>query len=85
MEVFGIAGEIAIILSGFVMGGVELVKRVYEKDWETVAIIIVAGLLGGLGGVYFGIDFITGIVYGLAASGIITLAQNIGKGKNDKR
>lgn len=81
MEILGITGEIAIILSGFVMGGVELIKRIFEHDWETVAIIIVAGLLGGLGGVYFGIDFITGIVYGLAASGIITLAQNIGKGK----
>lgn len=81
MEVFGIAGEVAIILSGFVMGGVELVKRLYEKDWETAAIIVVASLLGGFGGLYFGLDFITGMVFGLSSSGIITLAQNIGKAK----
>lgn len=78
MEVIGITGVTAVILTGFVMGGVELVKRAFKKDWQTVAIILVAGTLGGVGGLYTGVDFLAGIVYGFAASGFITLAQNVG-------
>lgn len=81
MEVLGITGIAAIVLYGFVMGGVELVKRAFKKDWQAVAIIVVSGILGGAGGLYLGTDFLAGVVYGLAASGFITLAQNVG----DKR
>lgn len=79
LEVLGITGIAAIVLYGFVMGGTELVKRVFKKDWQAVAIIVVAGLCGGLGGLYLGTDFLAGVVYGLAASGFITLAQNFGE------
>lgn len=79
MEVLGITGLAAVILTGLVMGGVELVKRAFSKDWRAVATIIVSGLLGGLGGLYLGTDFLAGVVYGLAASGFVTLAQNFGE------
>ena len=81
MEALGITGLAAVVLTGLVMGGVELVKRLFDGDIRASVIIVVAGLLGGLGGLYLGTDFLAGVVYGLAASGYITLAQNIGKGK----
>ena len=79
MEVFNLDAMTAAILTGLVMGGVELIKRLFSKDWQAVAIIVVASLIGGLAGVALGINVLEGIVYGLAASGYITLAQNIGK------
>lgn len=81
MEVLGITGLAAAVLTGLVMGGVELVKRAFDHDWRTVAIIVVAGLLGGLGGLYMGTNFLAGVVFGFAASGYVTLVQNIGKDK----
>lgn len=81
MEALGITGLAAVVLTGLVMGGVELVKRLFDGDIRASIIIVVAGILGGIGGLYLGTDFLAGVVYGLAASGYITLAQNIGKSK----
>lgn len=78
-EILGLDAVTAIILAGLVMGGVELVKRLFSKDWKAVAIILVASLVGGLAGMALGISILQGIAYGLAASGYVTLAQNIGK------
>lgn len=78
-EILNLDAMTAAILTGLVMGGVELVKRLFNKDWQAVAIILVASLIGGLAGMAMGINILEGIVYGLAASGYITLAQNIGK------
>ena len=36
------------ILIAFVMGGTELVKQAFDKNWRVVAIIVVAVLIGGL-------------------------------------
>lgn len=62
-----------------VAGFIELVKRAFAKDWQTVVIIAGAGIVGGVCG-YFeleGIDIATGVVAGLSASGLITVVQNI--------
>lgn len=81
METLGITGVAAILLVGAVMGFVELVKRVFDKDWRAVVIIIGSGLVGGLVSLFpeMGFSFLTGVVGGLAASGFITLGQNVGK------
>ena len=79
MDVLGITGLAAAILTGLVAGVVELVKRVFDKDWRAAVTIVLAGLVGGLGALYMGTDFLAGVVFGLAASGFITIAQNIGK------
>lgn len=73
--------QLGIIGVGAVAGAVELVKRVFERDWKAVVTIIVAGLVGGLISLFpeMNFDFLTGVVGGLAASGFITLGQNIGK------
>lgn len=78
MELFGLTAVAALTLTGLVAGGTELVKRAADKDWRAFFTIVVAAIIGGFGGMYLGINFLEGIVFGLAASGYITIAQNIG-------
>lgn len=78
-EILGLDTVTAIILTGLVMGGVELVKRLLDKDWRAALIIAVAAIVGGIAGLALGINILQGIAYGLAASGYVTFAQNIGK------
>jgi len=79
MEILGIDALVAAVLTGLVAGVVELIKRVFDKDWKAVATILAAALVGGAGGLVFGVNFLVGMVFGLSASGFITIAQNIGK------
>lgn len=79
MEILGLSSLATVVLTGLVAGGTELVKRVFDRDWRTVATIIVAAIIGGLGGLVFSADFLVGMVFGLASSGYITIAQNIAK------
>lgn len=78
-ELLGLDAMTAIILTGLVMGGAELIKRLFDKDWRAAAIIVSSSVIGGLAGMSLGITVLQGIAFGLAASGYITLAQNIGK------
>ena len=83
-DILGLDATTALILTGLVMGGVELVKRLFKKDWKAVAIIFTSAVIGGVAGAILGILPLQGIAYGLAASGYITLVQNIGtKGSDD--
>ena len=78
MEPFDIDPIVAAILLGMVSGVVELIKRLFEKDWKAVAIILGAGITGALVGLLVAINPLIGAVIGFAASGYITIAQNIG-------
>lgn len=78
MEVFDLSPIAAAILLGMVAGVVELIKRVFEKDWKAVAIILGAGITGALTALLIAINPLIGAVIGLAASGYITIVQNIG-------
>jgi hypothetical protein len=79
MEILGLSTLATVVLTGLVAGGTELVKRLFDADWRTVITIIVAALIGGFGGLVFGANFLVGMVFGLAASGYITIAQNVAK------
>lgn len=79
MEVFNLDTITTAVLLGMVAGVVELIKRVFAKDWKAVAIIIGAGVAGALTGLLLTISPLIGAVVGLAASGYITIAQNIAK------
>lgn len=79
MEVFDLDAVTAAILLGMVAGAVEVIKRAFEKDWKAVAIILGAAATGALVGLAISINPLIGAVVGLAASGFITIAQNIGK------
>lgn len=78
MDVFNLDPVVAAILLGMVAGVVELIKRLFEKDWKAVAIILGAGITGALVGLATAINPLIGAVVGFAASGYITIAQNIG-------
>lgn len=78
MEVFDLDPVVAAILLGMVAGVVELIKRAFEKDWKAVAIIIGAGAAGALTALLVAVNPLIGAVVGFAASGYITIVQNIG-------
>ena len=78
MDVFNLDAVTTAILLGMVAGVVELIKRAFEKDWKAVAIILGAGVTGALVALATAINPLIGAVVGLAASGFITIAQNIG-------
>lgn len=77
--VFGLDAMTALVLTGLVMGGVELVKRLSAKDWTAAGVILAAAVIGCLGGMWMGVDPLKGMAYGLAASGYVSLVQNVGK------
>lgn len=80
MEVFNLDPVTAAILLGMVAGVVELIKRAFDKDWKAVCIITGAGVTGLLVSLAIGVNpLLIGAVVGLASSGFITIAQNIGK------
>lgn len=78
MDVFDLDPVSTAILLGMVAGVVELIKRAFKKDWKAVCIIAAAGITGTLVGFAIGINPLIGAVVGLAASGFVTIAQNIG-------
>lgn len=78
MDVFNLDPVTVAILLGMVAGVVELVKRAFAKNWRVVSIIASAGVTGALVALASGINPLVGAVIGLAASGYITIVQNIG-------
>lgn len=74
----GLDATAAIVMVGLVMGGAELVKRLFAKDWKAAAIIAVCGLIGAGAGFALGITALQGLAFGMAATGYYSLAQRIG-------
>lgn len=84
IEVFELDAVTAAILLGMVAGVIEMIKRAFEKDWKSVAVIAGAGITGALVGLAISINPLIGAVVGLAASGFITIAQNVGHSVKSK-
>lgn len=78
MDIFNLDPVQAAIMLGMVAGVVELIKRTFAKDWKVCAVIAGAGLTGALTALCVNINPLIGAVVGFAASGFITIAQNIG-------
>ncbi len=79
MEVFELDPVIVTVMLGMVAGVVELIKRLFDKDWRSAAIIAGSGTAGALTALLLSVNPLIGAVVGLAASGYITIAQNIAK------
>lgn len=85
MEVFNLDPIQTAIMLGMVAGVVEFVKHFcafLAKDtaeWKPCAIIATAGITGALTALALSLNPLIGAVVGFAASGYITIAQNIGK------
>lgn len=78
-SILGISATAALLLTGFVTGFVEMAKAFFDGDIRKGVIIIVAGVAGGAVAPLVGLSIVTGVVGGFAASGAVTLAQNLGK------
>lgn len=70
------------LLTLFAIGGTELVKQAFNRNWQAVVIISVCAIIGGLGGLFVlpVIGFAPGLAIGLSASGLITGVQKFGNG-----
>ena len=85
MEIFNLDPITVAIMLGMVAGVVEFVKAACVAfftdghQWKTCAIIAAAGITGALTANALGLNPLMGTVVGFAASGYVTIAQNIGK------
>lgn len=85
MEAFNLDPITAAIFLGMVAGAVEFIKRAWAAiftdwhEWRACAIIAAAAVTGAFTASNMGMDVMMGAVIGLAASGYVTIAQNIGK------
>lgn len=61
-----------------VVGAVEFVKRVFDKDFRSAAIIVVAGVVGAILAPQIAVSWFNGLILGLGASGLVTTASLIG-------
>lgn len=73
-----IDGVAAVAIVAMVVAVIELLKRLYQKDWATATYIVAAGVVGVLGGLLLGTNLIYAGILGLAASGVYKLAQTAG-------
>lgn len=73
--------ESLFLVTGMVIGVVELVKRLFDRDFRAACIIAAAAAVGAAAGVFHvqGVDIATGIVIGLAGSGFVTIAAKVSK------
>lgn len=68
-----------VLVTAMVIGVVELIKNLFDRNYRSACIIAGAALVGAVCG-YFGVEGVTvplGIVVGLAGSGAVTLAKRI--------
>lgn len=73
-------GTAVFLLTSMVIGGTELVKRLFDRDWRAAVIIVVSTIIGAVGGTLLipAIGIVGGIVIGLSASGVVTGLQKVG-------
>jgi len=68
-----------VLVTGMVIGVVEFIKSLFDRNFRSACIIAGAAFVGGLCG-FFGVEGVTvplGIVVGLAASGVVTVAKRV--------
>lgn len=68
-----------IVIITATTGAVELVKRITQKDWQAAATIAVSAAIGSLIALPVGIAWYIGLVLGLGASGLVTVASKPSK------
>lgn len=66
-----------LIFTGIVIAVVEAIKAAFDRNWRVVAIIIGAGVTGGVLGAVSTVGVLAGISLGLAASGVVTVAKKV--------
>lgn len=70
--------DLTTSISLSVVGTMEFIKRLFDKDFKTASIILGASVVGALVGHSLGSTWLVGALMGLGGSGIITTASYIG-------
>ena len=67
----------SIFLSAAIIGFMQLVKCIFNKDWKSVVIIVGVVLIGGVAGSFGieGLSISSGITLSLSAAGIYRVGQ----------
>ena len=76
MELLNISPFVVVAVAGVT----ELIKALFDKNYRTAAIIAASAAVGALAGfgVVDGLNVITGVMAGLSASGLVTIANKFG-------
>lgn len=61
-----------------IMGVTELFNRLRARDFWVAGSIISSAVIGGLVGLYYGVDIIGGVTAGLSASGLLKGLSSFG-------
>lgn len=69
-----------IALLGLIIAGItELFNRLRGKDYWVAASIVTSAIVGGFIGMFYGIDFVSGMGAGLTASGFLKTISVVGR------
>lgn len=78
MELVQLSPAQLFVLYSIIVGITELINRLRARDLWVAATIVTAALVGGFVAAYYKLDFLTGVVAGLGASGTIKTLGSIG-------
>lgn len=79
-----VASTAGVLLVAAVIGGTELVNRLFDRDYRGASKIGVAVVIGLIGGIVLfpelglAVGIFTGIAIGLAGAGVVTTATRFG-------
>ncbi len=80
-ELLSILNPVAVlVVITATMGATELIKRLFKRDWQASATIVASAVVGSLIALPVGIAWYYGLVLGLGASGLITIASKTSQG-----
>lgn len=65
-------------LTFLVVGSVELLRRLFAQDWLAATTIAVAAIVGAIFAPQAGLTWFQGLLVGLSASGLVTVATKVG-------
>lgn len=78
MELTQFTAEQLVLLGAAIVGATELLNRLRAKDFWVVATIVTSAVVGGLLALYFSVDFVSGVLGGLSASGFLKGVSMVG-------
>lgn len=78
MNIATLNAEQLVLLGTAIVGATELLSRVRAKDMWVVATIVSAAVIGGLFALYYNVDFVSGVIGGLSASGFLKGLGSVG-------
>jgi len=70
------ATSIAMLVTA-VIGAVEAIQALFDKNYRITATIMTSALVGGFLAPHIGLDWLNGVYLGLSGSGVVTVAKRV--------